>query len=64
MDKKAAIAAFFIPLFWRLSSLQPFQQEEDDSVLMADRPFSSMCPLPVLAGFPCPARVQLLPDTK
>lgn len=30
---------------------------------MGNRPFSSMCPLPVLAGMPNPARVQLLPDT-
>lgn len=38
-------------------------QEEDDNVLMGNRPFYSMCPLPVLAGLPNPARVQLLPDT-
>nr|DAG11084.1 MAG TPA: hypothetical protein [Caudoviricetes sp.] len=30
---------------------------------MGNRPFSSMCPLPVLVGLPSPARVQLLPDT-
>lgn len=31
---------------------------------MENRPFYSMCPLPVLAGLPNPARVQLLPDTQ
>nr|DAD76163.1 MAG TPA: hypothetical protein [Myoviridae sp. ct5Xl4] len=30
---------------------------------MGNRPFYSMCPLPVLAGLPNPAQVQLLPDT-
>jgi len=55
--------ALFKVILWRLSSLPPIKQEEEDNVLMENRPFYSMCPLPVLAGLPNPARVQLLPDT-
>lgn len=52
--------------FLHLAVSQSFTipKEEEDNVLMGNRPFYSMCPLPVSAGLPSPARVQLLPDTQ
>ena len=60
--KPPGVGGFFCFFQW-LSHHVLFNFSTDIFAKANNRPFSSMCPLPVLAGLPNPARVQLLPDT-